>query len=146
MMKMNGMKIRNYWLVYFIFNFTLCVVTNIVFFAIGGFLLDTEFFQKTNYLLITIIVIGWSFAQIGMAAFFMTFLSKSRSANIIGYILSIWTMMIGSTLNIGVYQVPSEFPGWLQATPPFAFNRLFYLMLMECSDGNCYETMGQITP
>ena len=76
--------------------------------------------------------------MIGMAAFFQTFLSKSRSANIIGYIVAIWTMMIGSTLSVGVYQVPSEFPGWLQALPPFAFNRLFYLMLNECSDNNCY--------
>ena len=80
-----------------------------------------------------------------MAAFFQTFLSKSRSANIIGYIVAIWTMMIGSTLNVGVYQTPSEFPGWLQALPPFAFNRLFYLMLMECSDYNCYESIGQIS-
>jgi hypothetical protein len=40
-MKMNGMKIRNYWLVYFIFNFALCILTNIVFFLIGALLLDT---------------------------------------------------------------------------------------------------------
>jgi hypothetical protein len=79
-----------------------------------------------------------------MAAFFQTFLSKAQSANIIGYVIAIWTMMISSTLNVGVYQVPSEFPGWLQALPPSAFNRLFYLMLSECSDAHCYGSINLI--
>ena len=138
MMKMNGMKISNYWLVYFIFNFGLCFITILVFFLLGALVLRTDFFLKTSPLLLILVPIGWSLSMIGMAAFFQTFLSKSRSANIIGYIVAIWTMMIGSTLSVGVYQVPSEFPGWLQALPPFAFNRLFYLMLNECSDNNCY--------
>ena len=137
-LKMNGMKISNYWLVYFIFNFGLCFITILVFFLLGAFVLRTDFFLKTSPLLLILVPIGWSLSMIGMAAFFQTFLSKSRSANIIGYIVAIWTMMIGSTLSVGVYQVPSEFPGWLQALPPFAFNRLFYLMLNECSDNNCY--------
>lgn len=133
-MKMNGMKIRNYWLVYFIFNFLLCSITNIVFFMLGAFALRTQFFTKTTPILLILIAVGWSFSQIGMAAFFQTFLNKARSANIIGYIIAIWTMMIASTLSVGVYQTPSEFPGWLQALPPFAFNRLFYLLLIFCSD------------
>lgn len=145
MMKMNGMKIRNYWLVYFIFNFILTIVTNLVFFLIGAFALNTNFFTKTSPLLMIIIAVGWALSQIGLAAFLQTFLSKARSANIIGYIISIWTMMIGSTLNIGVYQVPSQFPGWLQALPPFAFNRLFYLMLSNCSDADCYNSIGEIS-
>jgi len=107
MMKMNGMKISNYWLVYFIFNFILCLVTNVVFFLLGGFVLKTTFFLKTSPLLLILVAVGWSLAQIGLAAFFQTFLSKARSANIIGYVVAIWTMMIGATLNIGVYQVPS---------------------------------------
>ena len=106
-MKMNGMKISRYWLVYFIFNFTLCLVTFIVFFLIGALVLRTDFFLRTSPLLLIIVPVGWAISMIGMAAFFQTFLSKSRSANIIGYIVAIWTMMIGSTLNVGVYQYPS---------------------------------------
>jgi len=140
-MKMNGMRISNYWLVYFIFNFILCLVTNVIFFLLGAFVLKTTFFRKTSPALLSIIAIGWSLAQIGLAAFCQTFLSKARSANIIGYIVAIWTMMIASTLNIGAYQVPTQFPGWLQALAPFAFNRLFYLMLINCSDADCYNTL-----
>jgi hypothetical protein len=54
-----------------------------------------------------IVMLGWSLSMVGMAAFFQTFLSSSRSANIIGYLISIWTSMIGGTLNLGVYQYPS---------------------------------------
>lgn len=142
MMKMNGMKISNYWLVYFIFNFILCTITNIVFFFLGAFALKTEFFLSTSPGLLILVAVGWSFSQIGLAAFFQTFLSKARSANIIGYVIAIWTMMISSTLSVGVYQTPSQFPGWLQALPPCAFNRLFYLMLSNCSDADCYNTIG----
>ena len=45
MMKMNGMKIYNYWLVYFIFNFLLCIVTNLIFFLLGALVLKTPFFN-----------------------------------------------------------------------------------------------------
>ena len=143
---MNGMKISNYWLVYLIFNFTLCLVTNIVFFALGVLMLQTDFFLKTSPLLLILVVVGWAISQLGLAVFFQTFLSKSRSANIIGYVIAIWTMMIASTLSVGVYQYPSQFPAWLQAIPPMAFNRLFYLMLIQCSDVTCYEDIGLISP
>jgi hypothetical protein len=95
-------------------------------------------------LLITV-ALGWIISQVGLAAFLQTLLDKARSANIVGYIFAIWTMMIGSTLSIGVYQVPNQFPGWIQAIPPFAFNRLFYLMLINCSDADCYNDMAEIS-
>jgi hypothetical protein len=107
MMKMNGMKISNYWFVYAIFNFTLALVTNILFFLLGSFVLSNKFFTKTSPALLTLVAIGWILAQIGLAAFLQTLLDKARSANIVGYIFAIWTMMIGSTLSIGVYQIPN---------------------------------------
>jgi hypothetical protein len=36
MMKMNGLKIRYYWLTFFVFNLTLSVVTNLLFFILGA--------------------------------------------------------------------------------------------------------------
>jgi hypothetical protein len=146
MMKMNGMRISTYWLVYATFNLLLALLTNVIFFMLGYIVLDTPFFKKTSAGLLIIVALGWILAQIGLAAFLQTLLDKARSANIVGYIFAIWTMMIGSTLSIGVYQVPNEFPGWLQAIPPFAFNRLFYLMLNNCSDYGCFQSLSSITP
>lgn len=145
MMKMNGLKIRYYWLTFFIFNLVLCLITNGIFFLIGTFVLKSPFFTQTSGLLLFLVVLGWSLSQIGMAAFFQTFLNHSRSANIIGYLISIWTSMIGATLNLGIYRYPSSFPIGLQLFPPFAFIRLFYLMLMQCSNGDCFTTMDGIT-
>ena len=71
MMKMNGMKISNYWLVYFIFNFGLCFITILVFFLLGAFVLRTDFFLTTSPLLLILVPIGWSLSMIGMAAFFI---------------------------------------------------------------------------
>jgi hypothetical protein len=107
MMKMNGLKIRYYWLTFFIFNLMLCLITNGIFYLLGMFALDSKFFTQTSGALIFVVMLGWSLSMIGMAAFFQTFLSNSRSANIIGYLISIWTSMIGATLNLGVYQYPS---------------------------------------
>jgi ABC-type multidrug transport system fused ATPase/permease subunit len=145
MMKMNGMKISSYWFIYALFNFMLAFVTNVVFFLLGALVLDTTFFTKTSPALLVTVALGWIFSQIGLAAFLQTLLDKARSANIVGYIFAIWTMMIGSTLSIGVYQIPNEFPGWLQALPPMAFNRLFYLMLINCSDATCFTSFDMIT-
>ena len=145
MMKMNGLKIRYYWLTFFVFNLLLCVVTHLIFYLLGTFMLSSSFFVKTSKTLFFLVSLGWSLAQIGMAAFFQTFLNKSRSANIIGYLISIWTTMIGATLNLGCYQFPSELPIPLQMIPPFAFVRIFYLMMMSCSTGDCIYDMGLLT-
>ena len=34
------------------------------------------------------------------------FLSSSRAANIIGYLVSIWTNLIGATLSVALFQYP----------------------------------------
>lgn len=106
-MKMNGMKISSYWFVYFFFNLMLSLMTNLIFYILGYLLTDMRFFVETDGFLMFFVLLGWSLSQIGMAVFFQTFLNKSRSANIIGYLISIWTSMIASTLSIGVYQYPS---------------------------------------
>jgi len=37
---------------------------------------------------------------------FQVFISNSRAANIIGYLLTIWTNLIGATLSVAMYQYP----------------------------------------
>ena len=107
MMKMNGMSMTYYWLVTFIFNLILSLITGIIFYMFGYFLLKNTFFTQTPFTLMFIILFGWMLAQIGLAIFFQTFLSNSRTANIIGYLLSVWTSMIGAGLNVGVFQLPT---------------------------------------
>lgn len=107
MMKMNGMSMTYYWLVTFIFNLILSLFTGIIFYMFGYFLLKNAIFTQTPFTLMFVILFGWMLAQIGLSVFFQTFLSNSRTANIIGYLLSVWTSMIGAGLNVGVFQLPT---------------------------------------
>lgn len=144
MMKMNGMKISSYWFVYFIFNLLLGIITNLIFFFFGYFLLGNRFFTETDFAILFLTLFGWLLAQIGLAVFFKTFLSSARSANIVGYLISIWTCMIESTLSIGIYQYPSAYPVGLRIFAPFGFVRIVYTLLTVCSDGNCYQDINNI--
>jgi hypothetical protein len=79
-MKINGMKMKNYWLSNFTFNFILYIITMIVFNLFGGIGLSLSLFTNTSYLLQFLIYFGWGLCQIGMAFFFQAFLSNARSA------------------------------------------------------------------
>ncbi len=128
MMRMNGMKMRNYWLVNFIFNFGISVITNLVFFLFGYFFMENPLFHQTSKEVLFVVLLGWILAQIGMATFFQVFLASSRAANIIGYLISIWTNLIGATISLAIYQYPRPLPIYFLIYPTFAFNRMFYLM------------------
>lgn len=107
MMRMNGMSIFNYWTINFLYNFVISLVTNGIFFLFGYLYLDMSFFHHTSHLLIAIVLLGWILAQIGMSMFLQVFISASRAANIIGYLVSIWTSLIGSTLSVALFQFPN---------------------------------------
>jgi hypothetical protein len=144
MMKMNGMSMRNYWLVSFIFKLFLSFLTNAIFYLFGYFIVKNTFFTETPFAMMFVVLFGWMLSQIGMATFFQTFLSNSRSANIIGYLLSIWTSLVGASLNVGVYQYPTEMPYGMRMYPPFGFSRIFYIMLNKCSGNECFNSFKAI--
>lgn len=144
MMRMNGMKMKYYWFVNFIFNFILSILTNVVFCVFGYVFMDASIFRNTGWDLLVVVLIGWILAQIGMATFLQVFISSSRSANIIGYLFSIWTNLIGATLSVALYQYPHPLPTLPSLVPTFAFNRIFYLMFTNCSADHCYPNLQQI--
>jgi hypothetical protein len=74
------------------------------------------------------VLLGWILSQIGMATFFQVFIASSRAANIVGYLISIWTNLIGATISIALYQYPRTLPDYFLFYPTFAFNRIFYLL------------------
>jgi hypothetical protein len=106
MMRMNGLGIMTYWFVNFLFNFFISFITNIVFFMFGYFYLQNTFFVESSFMVIWVVLIGWILCQIGMSMFLQVFISNSRAANIIGYLLTIWTNLIGATISVALYQYP----------------------------------------
>ncbi len=130
----------HYWLMTCLFNFAISILTYLGFCIYAYFNLHSSLFTQTNWLVLVLVLVGWILCQIGMATFFQVFLSNSRAANIIGYLITIWTNLIGATFNIALYRYPMPLPTGFALWPTFSFNRLFYLMLIRCSDDHCYST------
>lgn len=105
-MRMNGLSIMTYWGVNFMFNVIISLLTYMVFYGFGRFYMESTFFVNTSGLLLWVVLIGWMLCQIGMSMLFQVFISNSRAANIIGYLITIWTNLIGATLSVAMYQYP----------------------------------------
>ena len=145
MMRMNGMSIVNYWAINFLYNLTISIATNTVFYLYGYFYLDISFFKQTSFGVIFVIFMGWILAQIGLSMFFKVFLSSSRAANIIGYLVAIWTNLVGATLSVAMFQYPVQQPTGFTLWPTFAFTRVFYLLFTQCSMDQCVNSFSAIT-
>jgi hypothetical protein len=136
-MKINGMKMYNYWIVNFSFDFLLYVCTVIIFHAFGYYILKINFFSDTGADLMIIMYVGWGLCQISLAFFFSVFINSSQTASIMGYALSIWTTTIATSLNITIYTYPEEM-GWLAYPyPTVPFCRIMYLSARSCAFSSC---------
>ena len=82
------------------------LITFGLFLLASKLVLGDSVFNKTGLDLLIVVLVGWAFGQLGVAMFFQTFLKTARTANIVGYLLSIWTSIIGTTLNLGIYAYP----------------------------------------
>ena len=146
MMRMNGMGMLNYWAINFFYNLLISLLTNLVFYIFGYIYLENAFFQQVSLSVIFIVFFGWILSQIGLAMFLQVFLSASRAANIIGYLVAIWTNLIGATLSIALFQYPRELPLSFAIWPTFSFNRLFYLLFTNCSMDQCPNSLASLSP
>lgn len=94
-MKMNGLNIKYYWINTFIFNFLLSMVTFFAFYVFGYFVIGLTLFTQTGPGLFWIILVGWAIAQISLTNFVQIFLNNAKSATIVGYLLSIFSTLVG---------------------------------------------------
>lgn len=144
-MKMNGMKIANYWIVGFGFNFFIYSITVIIFMVFGVVVVKLQFFTQTSPAVLIIMLIGWGICQISLSFFIQVFISKARTATIWGYLLSIWTVLWAITLNLAVYPLPNEMPNFLVWYPHFAFTRCIYILSNNCGYYKCVESVSEVT-
>jgi len=102
-MKINGMRMVNYWLVNFVFNFFIYSLTAFVYYGSGRYLFAIKFFTSTHAGTLIGLLFVWGLSQISLSFLVTVFLNESQTASIIGYALSIWACIIASSLNITVY-------------------------------------------
>jgi len=144
MMRMNGMGIGNYWAINFLYNLLISLATNFVFYACGYLMLDIALFKQTSFGVMFVILFGWILAQIGLSMFLQVFVSSSRAANIIGYLVAIWTNLVGATISVAMFQFPITQPIGFSIWPTFSFTRIFYLLFTYCSMDKCVNHFGAL--
>lgn len=76
-MKINGMKMRNYWMTSFLTNLILYALTALTFVFSGKYIFEMQFFIETSNFVIFIVLLAWGLAQISFAFFLSVFLSRS---------------------------------------------------------------------
>jgi len=59
---MNGMKMKNYWMTNFLFNFIVYALTVFVFCLTGAVILGLSFFTQSNWAILILFFVGWGFA------------------------------------------------------------------------------------
>jgi hypothetical protein len=76
-MKINGMKMSNYWKINYLFNLVFYMITALIFLFFGMTIFDLQVFSDSNFMVLLTVLFGWGLAQISMAFFISVFVSRS---------------------------------------------------------------------
>jgi len=144
MMKMNGLKMKNYWLVHYLWSLLVYYPIVALFWILGAYHLQLNFFIKTNPLILLSVFAAWGHFQIGFAFLLQYPISKSRTATIMGYAFGTILIFCGVCINTGVYIAPTEVPILVRCCPPLAFARILYLFAVACGNDQCLSSFSEI--
>ncbi len=140
---MNGLIMRYYWIVFFIFNFLLSLLSCTILFLAGRYILDITFFTETSSSILFILFVGWSIAQVSLTAFVQIFINNAKTATIIGYLLSIFSGLVSQAICAVIYPYPARLPLGMLMYPPLALARGIYLIGYSCANNsNCYQDIS----
>lgn len=140
-MKMNGLNMKYYWINFFIVSFLMSIFTSLVMYLVAIFIIDITFFTQTSALVVWIVFIVWAIAQTSMTSFVQVFIDNSKTATIVGYVLSIFSTLVGIAISTVIFPYPFTLPFYLMIYPPFALNRIVYHLGLACADSReCYKS------
>lgn len=76
-MKINGLKMYNYWIVNGLFNFTVYATTTILYVSFGRYIFKLDFFCDTHIFLFFEVYFMWGLVQVSMSMFFCCIFSSA---------------------------------------------------------------------
>ncbi|KAF2073997.1 hypothetical protein CYY_004704 [Polysphondylium violaceum] len=132
---MMGLRMRNYWIVTYIFNFMLylCAVIVVVGISAGfGF----SVFTKGSAFAMVMFLFGWGNAQITFSFFLSTLFKRTRTASIFCYFLVIISVIVNLVLSAQLYLTTAP-PVPYYFYPLFAFYRGFAIISTLCGIEEC---------
>ena len=116
-MSMHGMKSWNYYIAFVIFSLAIFGLNNGLLVYLGMRTYRIQLLCSNSNLLILKIFSAWGFSQISFALFLSNFVKTSKSAILLGYIISISLIFSSLYSNINLYQKPKQSPTWLTIIP-----------------------------
>jgi len=145
MMKMNGLRMKNYWIANYITSITLYIIAVSSFIFFGRYIVVVDFFSKTSLSVLFFSLFGWGLSQVSLSFFFQNFFSRGKSAMIGGYLIAMWTGLVGVTFSAFVYPKPILTPVYMRFYPPLAFSRILYNLGNQCSSLQCARGLSDIS-
>lgn len=149
-MKINGLQMKNYWIVNSVFNFTTYLITSTSSFYFGKYVLGLIVFHETNMKFFCILIFGWGLNQVSLAFLFSVFFQSSQAASMVGYTYAIFSSVVTSTLlmtnscftKVGLDLVLKPI---LHFYPTFPFNRVVHILVDSCSFDKCISKFSFVT-
>ncbi|KAN0026827.1 hypothetical protein ACTFIV_007818 [Dictyostelium citrinum] len=129
---MMGLKMRNYWIMTFIFNFLTYTVIVVVISFICSVSKVSLFVQGSPFALFLLLLL-WGLSMVSFAFFLSTFFKRTRAASIFGYFFVMVMVNLNYTLSLFNSSVP-VFYYWI---PILAFSRGISTLCTLCGNGLC---------
>jgi hypothetical protein len=146
-MRMNGLEMRSYWGNFFLVSFGMSMACSCIMFVAGRYAIEVTFFVHTSALLLWTVFVGWAVAQVAMAALFQVFINSAKTATIVGYVLSIFSTLVGVTICTVIFPAPMTLPLPFLLYPPFALSRIVFHLGLACADSReCYRAVADADP
>jgi hypothetical protein len=145
MMKMVGLEMSSYWAINFIYDLLLYVIVMVLFIGIG-LAFGLRVFRQAAWHIQVLLYGGWGLAQVSLSFLLSTFFSRSRTATIVSYLFTLFSIIVGLVVNIVGFRISEgkeAHPVYLLINPQFAIFRGLGLLGDRCGALQCPQT---ITP
>ena len=144
LLDVNGLKTTSYWAGFFLFNLMNLQLTLVLFLGLGYYWVDIEFFRESSLFVTVWFLTSWNFVQIGFALFASSFISRSGTATLVGYISSIFMVLLFSIMSQFLFANPGRLPMFFYLIPQSGLVRFIYLAVTKCIDFECMESIGDV--
>ena len=144
LLEINGMKAINYWIVYIGYYFTIANIVSIIFIIAGRLMIDMTYYRTTSMMAEFLQLIVWNFSQTAMALFITSFQKNSKVAQVVGYLISIFGILVLGVINTYLFPFPNKLPFFFYILPQCAIIRAYYVMNYMCSTGRCVLSLSEM--
>ncbi|KYR02910.1 ABC transporter A family protein [Tieghemostelium lacteum] len=132
-MKMMGLEMKTYWLVTYIFSYSIYLISMMLVWLFGS-IFQFKYFLMNNGLPIFLIIFFWGHLLVSFAFFLSVFFSKTEVGTVIGYIWVFGTGILAGNVILKILDSPSTPDSSLFAisiVPPFVLFRALYIFRRE---------------